>query len=88
VTAHLSILNDDLIDDDATDSVDINAGVGFTVGFSAGVTYWVSTSVGLSGEFGFISHSLSNEFEADDISQDVDISFGQWGFNLGAQFAL
>jgi hypothetical protein len=84
IGVNLSILNDDVSPNDES------AGVGFTVGFSAGVTYWLSTSLGLTGEFGFLSHSLSNEVEAEGggESADVDISFAQWGFNLGVQFAL
>lgn len=68
--------------------IDLNSAIGWHVGFQAGFVVFISPTVGLGLDFGYLYHSYGHEFDLQQGNVDADISWGQFGLSAGLTFAL
>lgn len=65
--------------------------LGFNIGLMLGARFAISDGFGLLAELGYVAHSAAHEVEVPNIAglnvtEDVDVSLGQFALNLGVWF--
>jgi hypothetical protein len=82
----ISVPGEDEIGTGTVTVAEINTAIGFHIGLMLGARFAITDGFGLLAELGYVAHAAAHEVEAAGVSEDFDVSTGQFALNLGVWF--